>query len=87
MSKVTFDYSKASAFISNEEVSYMEKLVADAKEQFSFRVVRMIWDCAVTVIGFAIGGVVGIVTIIMAFAIGPVAAWVSRHIQRFFEEK
>ena len=32
MSKVTFDYSKASAFISNEEVSYMEKLVADAKE-------------------------------------------------------
>ena len=33
MSKVTFDYSKASAFISNEEVSYMEKLVADAKEQ------------------------------------------------------
>lgn len=33
MSKVTFDYSKASAFISDEEVSYMEKLVADAKEQ------------------------------------------------------
>ena len=33
MSKVTFDYSKASEFISNEEVSYMEKLVADAKEQ------------------------------------------------------
>lgn len=33
MSKVVFDYSKASAFISGEEVSYMEKLVADAKEQ------------------------------------------------------
>jgi glucose-6-phosphate isomerase len=33
MSKVAFDYSKASAFISDEEVSYMEKLVADAKEQ------------------------------------------------------
>ncbi|MCH5333627.1 MAG: glucose-6-phosphate isomerase [Agathobacter sp.] len=33
MSKVTFDYSKASAFVSDEEVSYMEKLVADAKEQ------------------------------------------------------
>jgi glucose-6-phosphate isomerase len=33
MGKVTFDYSKASAFISSEEVSYMEKLVADAKEQ------------------------------------------------------
>ncbi|MDD6481011.1 MAG: glucose-6-phosphate isomerase [Lachnospiraceae bacterium] len=31
--KVTFDYSKASAFISDEEVSYMENLVADAKER------------------------------------------------------
>jgi glucose-6-phosphate isomerase len=33
MSKVTFDYSKASAFISEEEVSYMKKLTTDAKEQ------------------------------------------------------
>ncbi|MCD7708759.1 MAG: glucose-6-phosphate isomerase [Clostridiales bacterium] len=33
MGKVTFDYSKAAAFISDEEVSYMEKLVAGAKEQ------------------------------------------------------
>jgi glucose-6-phosphate isomerase len=33
MSKITFDYSKASSFISTEEVSYMEKLVNDAKEQ------------------------------------------------------
>lgn len=32
MSKVTFDYSKASAFISEEELSYMEKLVMDAKD-------------------------------------------------------
>ncbi len=33
MEKVTFDYSKAASFISEEEVSYMSKLVADAKEQ------------------------------------------------------
>ena len=32
MSKVTFDYSKASAFVSEEEVSYMKKLAADAKD-------------------------------------------------------
>lgn len=37
MSKVTFDYSKAGAFISDEEVSYMEKLVAGAKEQLLSR--------------------------------------------------
>ncbi len=31
--KITFDYSKASVFISSEEVSYMQKLAGDAKEQ------------------------------------------------------
>ena len=30
MEKVTFDYGKASAFISQEEVSYMTKLAEDA---------------------------------------------------------
>ena len=30
--KVTFDYSKAGAFIKEQEVEYMGKLVADAKE-------------------------------------------------------
>ncbi len=33
MGKVSFDYGKASAFISEEEVSYMSGLVAAAKEQ------------------------------------------------------
>ena len=33
MAKVTFDYSKSALFISEEEVSYMSKLVDDAKEQ------------------------------------------------------
>ena len=37
MGKVSFDYSKAAGFISEEEVSYMSKLVADAKEQLTSR--------------------------------------------------
>ena len=37
MSKITFDYSKASTFISEEEVAYMEKLAQDAKEQLVAR--------------------------------------------------
>ena len=32
MAKVTFDYSKTAPFINQNEVKYMEKLVADAKE-------------------------------------------------------
>lgn len=35
MGKITFDYSKAAGFISEEEVSYMGKLVADAKKQLT----------------------------------------------------
>lgn len=37
MSKIVFDYSKASTFVSDEEISYMEKLVHDAKEQLVAR--------------------------------------------------
>ena len=37
MAKVSFDYSKAAGFISEEEVSYMSKLVADAKELLTSR--------------------------------------------------
>lgn len=37
MEKVSFDYSKAFSFISEEEVSYMSKQVADAREQLVAR--------------------------------------------------
>lgn len=58
-------------------------IIAGSQEKLSFRVVRIIWDVAVTIIGFLSGGVVGVVTIIMAFTIGPVAAFVGKHIRRF----
>ena len=37
MGKVSFDYSKAAGFISEEEVAYMSKLAADAKAQLMSR--------------------------------------------------
>ena len=37
MGKVSFDYSKAAGFISEEEVAYMSKLTADAKAQLISR--------------------------------------------------
>ena len=33
MSKITFDYSKAAGFISEEEIAYMSKLTEEAKER------------------------------------------------------
>lgn len=35
--KVTFDYSKATAFIKDHEVANMKKLVLDAKEELVTR--------------------------------------------------
>lgn len=58
-------------------------IIAGSQERLSFRTVRIIWDCAVTVIGYLMGGTVGIVTVLMAFTIGPMAAFVSRWIERF----
>lgn len=58
-------------------------IVANSQSKLSFRVVRIIWDVTVTVIGFLMGGVVGIVTVIMAFTIGPMAAFVGKHIKKY----
>ena len=35
MGNVSFDYSKAAGFISEEEIAYMSKLVMDAKAQLT----------------------------------------------------
>lgn len=58
-------------------------IIAKRQSRLSFRVVRILWDCGVTLIGFLVGGVVGIVTVIMAFTIGPMAAFVGKHIGRY----
>ena len=60
-------------------------IVTNAQKKVSFRTVRIIWDCTVTLIGFLMGGVVGIVTVIMSLAIGPVATWVSKKIQKYIQ--
>lgn len=50
-----------------------------------FRVVRMGWDIAACLIGFLTGGSVGVVTIVMAFLIGPVIVWVRSKLDTLFQ--
>lgn len=61
-------------------------ILATVQDKLSFRTVRILWDCSVTVIGFFMGGTVGIVTILMAFTIGPMAAYVGKHIKKYISE-
>jgi uncharacterized membrane protein YczE len=60
-------------------------IISNSQKKFSFRVIRIFWDCGATIIGFLTGGVVGIVTVIMAFTIGPMAAFVGKQIRPLIE--
>lgn len=61
-------------------------IIADSSEKFSFKWVRIVWDVVVTIIGITVGGLYsgnfGIVTLIMAFSIGPCASFVGKYIHK-----
>lgn len=48
-----------------------------------FRFIRMCWDITACVIGFLLGSTIGIVTVTMAFALGPVISWVKLRIYKY----
>ena len=45
--------------------------------------IRIAWDTAFLVLGFAIGGTVGIVTILIAFFLGPAISWFKARLAVF----
>lgn len=47
-----------------------------------FKVVRICYDVVVVIIALLFGGKLGIVTVVMAFALGPVIAWVGTRIKK-----
>lgn len=55
-------------------------LIAEKEKKVPFRVVRICWDVAVCAIGVSLGSTLGVVTIIMAFTLGPVITWVKEHL-------
>lgn len=48
-----------------------------------FRVVRVFWDISMIIIGFLLGGPVGLVTLIIAFTLGPLVAACEKRIKGF----
>ena len=45
-----------------------------------FRLIRILWDLTTCVVGVLLGSKLGVVTVIMAFALGPVITWVKKNI-------
>ena len=52
-------------------------IISGHVKKFSFKVVRMIWDISFMAAGFLLGGDVGIVTVLVAFFLGPIITWVQ----------
>lgn len=55
-------------------------IVSTKLPKIPFRVIRMIWDILACVIGVLLDSRIGVVTIVMAFALGPVITWVKTNI-------
>lgn len=55
-------------------------------KKLPFRLLRILYDCAFILVALMFGGKPGVVTILMALALGPVIEWVGKIINRIFEK-
>lgn len=58
-------------------------IISEKCRKLSFKVIRMLWDIAFMLGGFLLGGDVGIVTIAVAFFLGPVITWIQKKVEIF----
>lgn len=52
-------------------------IVSSKLPKIPFKFVRMCYDILFAVLGFLFGSTIGVVTVVMAFALGPVITWVK----------
>ena len=58
-------------------------IIAAKIKKLPFRFVRMACDIAAATIGFFLGSTIGVVTVVMAFALGPVITMVKNKIDKY----
>jgi len=59
----------------------MPFIISSHVKKVSFKVVRMIWDISFMTAGFLLGGDVGIVTVLVAFFLGPIITWMQKKME------
>lgn len=59
-------------------------IIGNKLKKVNFRWIRITYDVTAVIIGFLFGATIGIVTVIMAFALGPVIAWMQGKMQKIF---
>lgn len=55
-------------------------------KKLPFRLLRILYDCVFILVALLFGGKLGVVTILMALALGPVIEWVGKVINGIFEK-
>lgn len=55
-------------------------ILAKKSARLPFKAIRIIYDIVFATVGFLLGSKVGVVTLVMAFALGPVITWVRVHV-------
>jgi len=58
-------------------------IISSHVKRFSFKAVRMLWDICFMAAGFVLGGDVGIVTVLVAFFLGPIISWMQKKMEVF----
>lgn len=58
-------------------------IIAERIPKVPFRIVRMGWDFLFMIMGFILGGTVGIITILQTMFLGPVIAWVRKKLEKY----
>ena len=62
----------------------MTQIIA-RRAKIPFAAVRISYDIAVTVIGFLLGGQVGVFTVLSCFFLGPVISWIASKFRPWFQ--
>lgn len=57
-------------------------ILGDCQDKVSFRTIRIFWDVTATILAVLVGGNIGIVTIVTAFALGPVITVLKKNLQK-----
>lgn len=60
-------------------------IISEHNKKVSFKVIRMLWDIAFMLGGLLLGGDVGIVTVAVAFFLGPIISWIQKKVEVFIK--
>lgn len=60
-------------------------IISEHNKKLPFKVIRMLWDIAFMIGGLLLGGDVGIVTVAVAFFLGPIISLIQKKVEVFIK--